>query len=308
MAGRPCKVCGLKKTHKEAYSLISEEIKKPKGKAKIKQLLNTLKERFELKVNGVNIHRHKEHLAKAAKKKAPLNGKKPPKKQSDSQGEMEVYSPEGELLYTNIQEIIDDMDESHKLFCEAFVNTYNHNATGSYQHIYECENYGTAATQASRLLKNLNVTLYINHLIDERSKNLKISSSFVLTGLMENYSRCMQAEQVLDRDGCVTGIYNFNPNAANKALELIGKHLQMWDKKTAESLDKEGVYKQIIEKLLHSQINPIEAGLEMDKLGRDVPEALKIIMRNDKGKDPETDDHGLKSRIKKRMDKLKNVD
>ena len=63
MAGRPCKVCGLKKTHPEAYRLISEEIKKDKGKAKIKQLLNTLKKRFDLDINGVNIHRHKTHLA-----------------------------------------------------------------------------------------------------------------------------------------------------------------------------------------------------------------------------------------------------
>lgn len=63
MAGRPCKVCGLEETYPEAFRLISNEIKKEKGKAKIKKLLNTLKKRFNLDINGVNIHRHKTHLS-----------------------------------------------------------------------------------------------------------------------------------------------------------------------------------------------------------------------------------------------------
>ena len=61
MAGRPCKICQLEKTHPEAYRLITEEISQPKGEAKIKPLLKTLKERFNLNINSQNIHRHKGH-------------------------------------------------------------------------------------------------------------------------------------------------------------------------------------------------------------------------------------------------------
>jgi len=94
---------------------------------------------------------------------------------------------------------------------------------------------------------------------------------------MENYSRCMQANPVLDKYGEETGEFIYNPNGANKALELIGKHLGMWDKKV-ETKDNQEIYQDIIEKLLLNQINPITAGLEMGKHNLPVPDALKIAM------------------------------
>jgi hypothetical protein len=269
MAGRPCKVCELKKTHSEAYKLISTEIKKEKGKAKIKQLLFILKERFNLKVNGVNIHRHKEHLAKNSGKVVKTKKKQP--------AEMEVYSPEGELLYTNIQEIIDDLTDSEGAFCEFFVNTHNHNGTSSYMQAFQTDVYSTAAVNASKLLKKTNIQLYISHLINERSRNLKVSSSFVLTGLMENYSRCMQSEPVIGKDGEPIGIYKHDSNAANKALELIGKSIQMWEKKPDPTNQK--LFQEIMEKLLINKINPITAGIELEKNNIGLPEVVKIAMR-----------------------------
>ena len=38
----------------------------------------------------------------------------------------------------------------------------------------------------------------------------------------------MQAVPVLDRDGNPMGSYNFNASGANRALELMGKHLGMF--------------------------------------------------------------------------------
>lgn len=263
MAGRPCKICKLEKSHPEAHRLITEEINKPKGEPKIKSLLKILKERFSLNINTQNVHRHKGHSVK---------------KQEKPDKEMKVYSEEGELIYTNIAEIIEDLEPKHKLFCEEYTNTFNHNATAAYMAVFDANHYGSAASQACKLLKNTNILLYIGHLVEERSKSLKISSSFVITGLMENYTRCMQAIPVLDRHGFETGEYIYNAVGANKALELIGKHLGMWDKKV-ETKDNQEIYQRIIEKLLLNQINPITAGLEMGKHNLPVPDALKIAMQ-----------------------------
>jgi phage terminase small subunit len=269
MAGRPCKVCKLKKTHPEAYRLISTEIKKEKGKAKIKQLLTTLKERFGLKVNGVNIFRHKEHLAKNSGKVV-----KPKKKKAT---EMEVYAENGELLYTNIQEIIDDLDDKEKLFCEAYVNTHNHNGTSAYLEIYQTPTYGSAATKASLLLKKVNIQLYISHLMNELSKGLRVSSSFVITSLMTNLSRCMQAEPVMGRDGEPIGIYNYNANAANKAIELIGKHIGMFEKGDNQGNQKQ-IYDNLIQKMANNEVSPVMALFELAKEKLPFQDMAKILL------------------------------
>jgi len=55
----------------------------------------------------------------------------------------------------------------------------------------------------------------------------------VLLSAKQVFDRCMQHEKVtdkqgepvLDNDGCP--IYKFEPNAANKSLEIIGKHVKV---------------------------------------------------------------------------------
>lgn len=271
---RPCKICNLKKDNPKAYKNITDKIEgRVDSTLSMAKFVKKLNDEFSLGIIEMNVSRHKAHYLKNKLSKKPSKKKKSPKKPP---AEMEVYSKEGELLYTNIQEIIDDLEDKEKLFCEAYVNTHNHNGTSSYMQIYQTDNYGSAAVLANKLLKKVNVQLYLSHLMDKLSKSLKVSSSFVITGLMTNYSRCMQADQVMGRDGEPIGIYNYNANAANKALELIGKHIQMWDKK---DIGNKEVYQQIIEKLLLNQISPINAGLEMGKHNLPVPDALKIAMQ-----------------------------
>jgi hypothetical protein len=50
----------------------------------------------------------------------------------------------------------------------------------------------------------------------------------VISRLKENADRAMQAVPVLDKDGKETGEFTWNPNAANRSLELIGKELGMF--------------------------------------------------------------------------------
>lgn len=269
MAGRPCKVCGLKKTHPEAFRLITEEISKEKGKAKIKQLLGTLTERFSLKVNGVNIHRHKEHLSRKTEKNSPKE--KP-------QSKVEVYSKEGDLQYTNIKEIIDNLNPKHKEFCELYVNDCKRNGSKAYKEVYGTDIVDqTARGGAWAIRTNQNNLLYIKYLDEIRKEELGLNVNYVLENLKLVAERCMEAEPVKNKDGEIIGDYVFQHAGANKAIELIGKHLQMWDKK--EQPTDQNLYKQILEDLLNNKLNPFTAGIELEKAGLEMPEVVKIAMR-----------------------------
>jgi hypothetical protein len=50
----------------------------------------------------------------------------------------------------------------------------------------------------------------------------------VISRLKENADRAMQAARVIDKEGKETGEYTWQPSAANRALELIGKELGMF--------------------------------------------------------------------------------
>lgn len=68
----------------------------------------------------------------------------------------------------------------------------------------------------------------------ERSARTQITQDYVISNLREIVERCMQrapvrnmyGEQVHDDDG--NALWTFNARDANKALELLGKHLDMF--------------------------------------------------------------------------------
>ncbi len=93
--------------------------------------------------------------------------------------------------------------------------------------------YSEAAAKeiGSRLLTYANIHEAIEEANKMRSERTNITNDYVLTNLKEVAERCMQKEPVLDKDGNETGTYKFNANGANKSLELLGKHLQMFTDK-----------------------------------------------------------------------------
>lgn len=66
-----------------------------------------------------------------------------------------------------------------------------------------------------------------------------ITQDFVLERLEENVQRCMQAKPVFDKKGKPTGKYTYNASGANRALELLGKHLGMFPTKVEISVNPE---------------------------------------------------------------------
>lgn len=86
----------------------------------------------------------------------------------------------------------------------------------------------TAEQQGSRLLSNAKVQAAIQEEMAKRSAKVELSAEWVLTRLRENADRAMQATEVFDRKGNPTGEYVYDGSVANRALELIGKHVGMF--------------------------------------------------------------------------------
>ena len=74
------------------------------------------------------------------------------------------------------------------------------------------------------MLAKVNVQTYLKHLIEKRNERTKITQDEVIADIIKVKDRCMQNEAVLDKEGNETGIYKFDSNGANKALDMLMKH------------------------------------------------------------------------------------
>lgn len=125
----------------------------------------------------------------------------------------------------------------HERFAQAYVHGKNAgNATKCYAEIY-----GTKAARqtAYKLLHRADIVTRLAELRQqiedlEREANeaaaekLGITRVWVLEQLRENVERAMQVKAVLDEDGKPIGQYKYEGAVANKALELLGRHLGMF--------------------------------------------------------------------------------
>lgn len=93
----------------------------------------------------------------------------------------------------------------------------------------------TANAQGSRLLANVNIRAYIEKAQAERAEKLQLDADWVLRRLKEISDKCMTAvpvETFVPGEGMVeSGEYEFDSTGANRATELIGKHLGMFKDK-----------------------------------------------------------------------------
>ena len=98
--------------------------------------------------------------------------------------------------------------------------------------------YAQPNKQGPRMLVNVGIAAAIRKAMDERSERTGIDQDWVLNNLRSITERCMQVEPVTDSKGdpvlvenAAGGIvpaFTFNSTGANRALELIGKHLGMF--------------------------------------------------------------------------------
>lgn len=120
------------------------------------------------------------------------------------------------------------MAESAELRRERFAREYLKDLNGTRAAIAAGYSPATAAQAATRLLKHVQVRAIIGEAQAELAEELGLDAAWVLDGLRENYERAMQAQPVYDREGNETGFFEYQGNVANRALELIGKHIGMF--------------------------------------------------------------------------------
>lgn len=85
-----------------------------------------------------------------------------------------------------------------------------------------------ASVTACRLLANPKIQAALAVEFDKIAKRVNLTQEFVLNGLIENYRRSVQITPVYGKDGQETGEFRYEGNVANRALELLGKHLGMF--------------------------------------------------------------------------------
>ncbi|MHC4621764.1 MAG: terminase small subunit [Planctomycetota bacterium] len=95
----------------------------------------------------------------------------------------------------------------------------------------------TAGQQGYRLLKKVQIAALIVKEHEKAAKCVELTQEWVLRGLMENYQRAMRAIPVFDKQGEPTGEFRYEGNVANRALELLGKHLGMFKEGAAVEIN-----------------------------------------------------------------------
>lgn len=105
----------------------------------------------------------------------------------------------------------------------------------------------TAYSVGQRLLKNVEIQRAVAAAQAKRARRVEVTQDYVLSNLVEVVERTMQRAPVLDRKGeQVTdeegrAVWMFDAKGANRALELLGKHLGIFtDKVRAEVSGPDG--------------------------------------------------------------------
>jgi phage terminase small subunit len=92
-----------------------------------------------------------------------------------------------------------------------------------------------ALQSGNRLLRKADVAARAEELkaaVSERQvEKMAVDRAWVMAKLTENVQRAMQVELVQDREGNPTGQYIYQGGVANRALELLGKELGMFQPK-----------------------------------------------------------------------------
>ena len=132
------------------------------------------------------------------------------------------------------------MNARHQAFVDAYLSDPELNATRAYMKVYPRSSEAAARRSASDLLTRGDIQAYVSQRMGERKKRVEVDQDFVIGGLQEVARRCMQQVPVMEWDRelkCkvqVTdekgeGVWEFDSGGANRALELLGKHLGVFD-------------------------------------------------------------------------------
>lgn len=124
------------------------------------------------------------------------------------------------------------LSRKYERFCQEYVIDYN----GTQAAIRTGYEKKSARQQASRLLAIDAILERIKEIQSDQVKRLSISQDYVVLQLLDTYKCCREPSPVMQYDYDLgemveTGMYQFDSKGALRALELLGKHLGMYDRK-----------------------------------------------------------------------------
>lgn len=126
------------------------------------------------------------------------------------------------------------MQENWQRFADKYFETLN----GTQSAIYAGYSEETAKQQAWQLLQREEIQDYLQKMRAEYSEKSGISREWVIERFKEVSDRCIQAEPVLDKHGMETGEYRFDSAGVNKATEMLGKIIGIFEKDNDQSKAK----------------------------------------------------------------------
>ena len=125
-------------------------------------------------------------------------------------------------------------NNKHEFFCLEYIKDFN--GTRAYLDTGYKVAYSTARTESGKLLAKPDIIARVKELIAERAERLCLSSDNVVLRLVDIYEKCMTEKPVMAFNYTTkqmeeTGEYVFDSKGALKAMELIGRHLGMFNDK-----------------------------------------------------------------------------
>lgn len=124
-----------------------------------------------------------------------------------------------------------------------FVNEYLIDRNGKQAAIRAGYKADNAEVVASKMLAIPEIRAAVDEKLEALEKKTLVSAEYVLTTLKEIVERCMQRSPVMEFDHAAkemvqatdpdTGadLWEFDAGSANRALELLGKHLKLFTEK-----------------------------------------------------------------------------
>jgi len=148
-----------------------------------------------------------------------------------------------------------ELTEKQRKFVEEYMVDLNATQAAIRAGYSEKTAYRTGADN----LRKPQILAHIKKLREEQKEKLFLDSLWVLERLTQVVDRSMQAEPVMTWDPALqelvpTGEYQYDSVGANKALELIGRHLMMFDPKARN-----------VDEMSKAQIEKIRAETELTK-------------------------------------------
>jgi phage terminase small subunit len=151
------------------------------------------------------------------------------------------------------------------------------NASKAYRIAYDTDNMLAASIEqnACVLLKNVKVQSRIEECTENLAVRNEIDADWVIKHLKENLRRALRLTKVRDKRGRPTGEYTYQGAVANRALELIGKHLGMFvDRVEHSGKDGEAIQITYVETIL-------DVGRESYSIGT-VADNVTVVIDDDK--------------------------